>query len=442
MFYKTNPDYNFKPFILKGDGNEDKPYILRMAPQDDKLEFEWIDLKDRENNNCTAFISYDNKNFEKIPMHGNHAVLEVLPERDGWIYIETNDGRRSSTRPFRSGFYPGKVINYNHPDDNQYEFSGRYLGDPSILRLADGTLLVFMDTFAANMGMNLGFLFRSKDNGKTWDYVTDILPVCWGMLFEHKGKIYILAVTKEYGDLEIIESNDNGESWHGVIVDRGSGHCLNMGWHKGLGPIIKYNGRIWFALEYGAWAKNKFMPVVFSVGEDEDLMDINNWKHSGFFTADESLKGAEVSWGAIEGNLVVTPEGEIVNILRHGPNKALVLAVDKNNPEGDLKFKEFVDLPIAYSKFYIQKHDGMYYAMGNLSPFRNVLELYVSKDLHVWKKKKTLLDYSRYPARHTGIQYPTYIIEGNELKTVLRVGFNGANNFHDSNCITYNVFTI
>ena len=74
MFYKTNPDYNFKPFILKGDGNEDKPYILRMAPQDDKLEFEWIDLKDRENNNCTAFISYDNKNFEKIPLHSNHAV--------------------------------------------------------------------------------------------------------------------------------------------------------------------------------------------------------------------------------------------------------------------------------------------------------------------------------------------------------------------------------
>ena len=184
------------------------------------------------------------------------------------------------------------------------------------------------------------------------------------------------------------------------------------------------------------------MPVIYSVGENEDLMDINNWKHTAFFTLDGSLEGAEVSWGAIEGNLVVTPQGEIVDILRHGPNKAVVLSVDKNNPEADLKFKEFIDLPIAYSKFYIQQHDGIYYAMGNASPFRNVLELYFSEDLHIWKKKKTLLDLSRYPARQTGIQYPTFFIENNELRTVLRVGFNGANSYHDSNCITYHVFTI
>ena len=442
MYYKTMPDYHFKPFIVKGGGQEDKPYILRMAPQDDRLEFEWMDLSDRSNRTCTAYISYDNHNFEKREVQSNHVVLEVLPERDGWIFLETADGRKSNKRPFRSGYYPGKVINYNHPDDTQYEFSGRYLGDPSILRLADGTILAFMDTFAANMGMNLGFLFRSDDDGKTWNYVTDILPVCWGMLFENKGNVYILAVTKECGDLELLESLDQGETWHGIVVGRGTGQCWNMGYHKGLGPILRHNGRIWFALEYGGWGKNKFMPVIYSVGENEDLMDINNWKHTAFFTLDGSLEGAEVSWGAIEGNLVVTPQGEIVDILRHGPNKAVVLSVDKNNPEADLKFKEFIDLPIAYSKFYIQQHDGIYYAMGNASPFRNVLDLYFSEDLHIWKKKKTLLDLSRYPARQTGIQYPTFFIENNELRTVLRVGFNGANSYHDSNCITYHVFTI
>ena len=442
MYYKIAPNYNFKPFVLKGDGQEDRPYILKLAPQDDKLELEWLDLKDNGNDACFAYISYDDRNYERKELTANRVVLDVLPERDGWIYLETKDGRQSRKRPFRSGFYPGKVINYNHPDDGQFEFSGRYLGDPSILRLDEKTLLIFMDTFSANMGMNLGFLFRSSDNGKTWSYVTDIFPVCWGMLFEHKGNVYILAVTREYGDLEILESTDKGETWHGAIIDRGSEHCLNLGYHKGLGPVLKYNGRLWFALEYGAWAKNKFMPMVYSVGEDEDLMEISNWKRSGLFTLDERIKGAQVSWGAIEGNLVVTPEGEIVNILRHGPTKALVLRVNKNDPQADLEFKEFIDFPIAYTKFYIQKQDGIYYAMGNPSPFRNVLELYCSDDLHVWQKKKTLLDLSRYPAKHTGIQYPTFILEGNELRTVLRVAFNGANNFHDSNCITYQVFTV
>ncbi len=437
MYFKTSVDYSYTPYVIPNGEQVDLPYVITLAPQDDKVKFEWVDLKNPSNTECSAFLSYNGFEYEEVKISSNLAVMNVTPEKDCFLYIQTKDGRKSIPRPFRSGHYPGTVINYINPEDKQYIFSGRFLGSPFILKTTKGTLFVSLDYFDGAQGQNFAQIYRSDDNGKTWQYVTDLFPAFWASLFEHNDKLYAVTLSHEYGDLTVLESLDEGKTWHGIVLSRGSGHFRHPGWHKNTAPVVKHNGRIWIGIEFGTWTTTQFSMSVLSIDENADFMNIENWTIAEHYILDKDLPDAENTWGGIEGNVVVTPDGELVNILRHGKKKALVLSIDKDNPKAKLKFKEFIDFPMAYTKFDIKQDGDTYYAMGNLSPNRNILDLYTSKDLKTWTKKKTLLDMSSYPAKYVGIQYPTFFIEGNKLKTVLRVAYNGADTFHNSNCISY-----
>lgn len=442
MYFKTQPDYGYKPFLVPGGGQEGRPYITRIAPQNDIVEFEWYDLADRDNDACTVFLTYDYVKYEKIRIKGNRCSIRVAQERDGAFYLETDDGRQSNRRPFRSGYYPGKVIAYNHPDDKQYDYSGVYLGSPSIVRLENGDLLASFDYFAVAQGMNLSTLLRSTDDGDTWKFVTDIFPSMWATLFTVGNRVYIATASKEYGDMQILESLDNGESWHGIVLDRGIGQYMNMGYHKAPTPVVKHNGRIYIAIEYGSWGKGKFMPAVYSIDENADFMDIGQWVRTPLFALEQNEYPLIVPWGAIEGNMVEMPDGTLVDILRHSQDKAVVLALDESNPAGKLRFFTTMDFAAAYTKFHIIKHDKKYYAMGNPSPYRNRLVLYVSDDALHWKEEKTLIDLSDYSAKLVGVQYPSFFIEDGVAYAVIRTAFNGADDFHNNNCITFHKFKL
>lgn len=437
MYFKTHPDFGHRPFVIPGDKFDGLPYIMSLAPQNDKLKFEWVDLKDKSLSSCTAFLSYDGMEYTSIEIHSNTAIIDVIPEKDCFLYIQVADGRKSFPRPFRSGYFPGTVVNYLNPLDDQYDFTGRYLGSPCLIKTKKGTMYASNDIMAANTAQNFGQVFRSDDDGKTWSFVADLYPAMWPTLLEHNDKLYAIAASKEFGNLEVLESLDEGKTWHGITLAYGNCQWRDMGWHKSPMPVVKYNGRLWTAIEYGTWNKQKFMMTVMSIDENADFMNIENWTIAQAYTLDKDLPGAENAWGGIEGNVLVTPEGELVSIIRHGYTKAIMLSIDKDNPAAPLQFKQFVDFPMAYTKFHILQEGDVYYALGNPSPFRNVLDLYTSKDLKTWTKQKTLLDLSHLPAKLTGIQNPYFFIEGNKFKTLLRVAYNGADTFHNSNCISY-----
>ncbi len=59
------------------------------------------------------------------------------------MYVERADGSgaRSETRLVRVGFVPGKVINYLHPEDTAYAFSGTSVDSPSLVKLPTGRLI-------------------------------------------------------------------------------------------------------------------------------------------------------------------------------------------------------------------------------------------------------------------------------------------------------------
>ena len=64
-----------------------------------------------------------------------------------------------------------------------------YLGSPSIVRLADGTLLATHDYFGKGCPLNyeheehLTSVYRSDNNGETWVNITHIANAFWSSLF-------------------------------------------------------------------------------------------------------------------------------------------------------------------------------------------------------------------------------------------------------------------
>ena len=88
----------------------------------------------------------------------------------------------------------------------QPERSKTYLGSPSILRLPDGALLASHDYFGLpNCPRNhedeesLTSIYRSEDDGLTWVNITHIMNCYWSSLFAHRGSVYILGVSQQYG---------------------------------------------------------------------------------------------------------------------------------------------------------------------------------------------------------------------------------------------------
>ena len=286
-------------------------------------------------------------------------------------------------------------------------------------------------------------LYRSRDNGSTWEYVTDLVPAFWGTLFVANDKLCLLACSTESGAL-LVSASPDGENWETpTVLIYGAGERSQGGPHRSACPPCLYNGRLYFGIEFGGHCIKRFDSLIASVDLSKDVLDYDAWIFSG-------KRRVEFEWGgdhdvrfAIEGN-IVERNGEIFDLLRFNAGKALMLKYDPANPEKAPEFYKVVDFPLGHCKFFIQKaEDGIYYAMGNDACYpRHRIELYKSTDLEHWEKIDRLVDVSTLSADLDGVQYPGFVLEGKKFYTVLRTGLNGAHSFHDTNAITFKIFTI
>lgn len=434
--YKNRVDY--RPFTIWGD-QEGLPVITRVCPREDGFEFEWIDTGDRNNEQATVRLTYDRISWEEIAVKGRLVDVKGRRDRLAEFTLETPDGRVSRRVRVQCAKYPGlSVVNYLHPDDNRYDFSGSYLCSPSIIRNKKGELLVSMDLFEREKPTFLTVLCKSTDDGKTWRYVCDIAPMYWGSLFSHNDKLYILGVTTGCCQLTLAESEDDGNTWRSVLIGpRGFGSVKGNGPHKAPVRVERCAGRLWISVEWGSWLKQGFFAGAFSVSEDEDIMNPDNWKGTGFLPHPD---GGRVA--SIEGSVIETFDGRLVDFLRRSENKAHIVELDKNNPEKQPVHDRFIECPFAHTKFQIEKINGAFYAVGNECPYRNKLAVYKSDDLKSWTEIGVIQDYSDLPPNLVGVQYPDFIVEGDQLLVAVRTAVNGAHDFHDSNCITFHRFRI
>ena len=217
------------------------------------------------------------------------------------------------------------------------------------------------------------------------------------------------------------------------------------------------NGRIYKDVSIGEWGSKYFDMSYMSAPIDSDLLNPANWTISESLRYSPDWKNAPVAAGpgylspgaGIEGNMIVGPEGKLYCCYRMDIGKAvpkcgkfLLLDVDSENSESKFIFNEIIDFDIgSNSKFYVEKDEksGYYVMIGNENPNgklgRNILSMAISKDLKSWKLVHRIYDYREKGL--AGIQYPSFVLDGDDILMAIRVGYGGAAGAHDSNCICF-----
>lgn len=430
-------------------------YICRVVPDKTSITFEWLPggdgtysvfLREREKGAFAKFGSTSECSF----------TAEGLTEDIDYEFCVESAGQKSRVRLAHTGESVGTVVNYLHPDDEAYSFSGRALCSPSLLRCPDGSLLASMDVFAGGAPQDLSLIFRSEDNGKTWHYLTELFPCFWGKLFLHKGDVYMLSVSTEYGDLLIGKSTDGGRSF-GVpsVLLRGAGHMEWPGIHKNPQNVVYYHGRIYETLEWGNWRSSYYhAPMVMSCDGNADLLDPANWSFSEPVVYDPAWPGTAegASAGNIEGTLVVFPDGKLYNVMRYeigsakpSYGKVLAYRVNTEDPDAPLEYSHAIDLPGNHSKFMIKKDEvsGKYFTIisritsHEARHSRTLLSLMVSDDAEHWQLAVDLIDRRDADPQEIGFQYVDFEFDGEDIMYLCRTGINHAKNHHDANYSTF-----
>ena len=422
------------------------PYICRIAPLADGFEFDFTDSA-ADGRYSLIWRERDSDEYKTAPLDSFSGKLSgLLPERDYAFRVERSDGISSTERLVRTGEAVGRVVNYLHPDDGEYAFSGRFLCSPSLIRLENGDLLASMDVYAGGAPQNLTLIFISHDDGETWSHHTELFPCFWGKMFIVGGKLYMLACSTEYGDVLIGRSDDGGKTWtNPTVLLRGGCHAKEVGWHRAPMPVLIKDGRIMTDVQYGAWSEKVFCDAVLSAPVDSDLLDPENWLCTELFDARGHISPLpEKIWGGIEGNVIETPDGRVVDLLRFADKTALVLNYDPKEPEAEPTLDKVIDFPATASKFNVV-FDGatkkyyaiVSYALDEPKTRRNLLSLIRSADLEKWELCRHLIDRREDDPKAVGFQYVDFLIEGEDVLFLCRTAVNGADSFHNSNFTTF-----
>lgn len=434
-------------------------YVCRVAPEEAAFSADWLPLEGAESYTLEYRLRGSSLPFTVCEVQGSSARVDGLSAGRDYEFIVRAGEKKSRLRLVRTGFVPGDaVVNYLHPDDRAYAFSGQFLCSPSLLRHPDGYLLASMDVYKTNAPQNLTLVYCSDDEGKTWYYLTDLYPCFWGKMFIHRGELYMLAVSTEYGDLLIGRSEDGGKTWGmPTVLLRGSGRRDVVGVHKNPQKILPYRGRLWTSLEWGCWVRGGHSVMCASIDENADLLNAENWSFSHPVAYDPIWEGTAKgkSGGCLEGCMTVAPDGTLYNVLRYeiggckpSFGKVIRMRADTALPEAPLVFDGVIDFPGNHSKFEIHfdEKSGKYLSVVSYldeehPKGRNLLSLIASDDMEHWRLVTHIFDYRHMPENQVGFQYVNFMIEGEDLLLLCRTAFNGANNFHDANYSTFTRIT-
>jgi len=348
---------------------------------------------------------------------------------------------------------PGVVI------DHVPASTGVYIGSPSIAILPEGAYVASHDFFGPKSTEHesaVTAVFRSEDRGATWQKIARIDGAFWGNLFVHEGRLFLMSTNRHHGLVVIRRSDDGGRTWT-TPKDAGSGLLTEAGeYHTGPMPVVTHNGRLWRAFEDAGGGKQwgvRYRPLVMSAPVDADLLRRDNWTLSNYVARDPAwLDGKFRAW--LEGNVVVAPDGHIVDVLRvnGGPGeKAAVVRISDDGKTATFDpATGFIDFPGGAKKFTIRRDpkSKAYWSLVNpvLTPskrdpgsVRNTLALVRSEDLKTWEIRSILVHHPDVD-RH-GFQYPDWQFDGDDLIAAVRTacddGLGGAHNMHDANFLTF-----
>lgn len=349
---------------------------------------------------------------------------------------------------------PGTVIHHSAASTQQY------VGCPSIVVLADGRYIASHSHFGPGATNTDSFVYESTDQGATWTRIAELHGQIWSNLFVWDNVLYIMGTDhcdrsggRLNGRMVIRRSLDAGRTWTqprdastGLLSD-------HDGYHTAPVPVIHHRGRMWRAMEYAPVPERlQWRSLVLSAPADADLLDRSAWTLSEMLAHPES----RTQW--IEGNMAVSPDRTLVNVLRTNyqgaaraqatgfMDRGVLVHVSEDgrhlvhNPDTDT-----INLPGGGSKFTIRldEQSQRYCALVNkqLDPpaQRNRLYLASSSDLRRWTTERLLL--SHPAAQDHAFQYVDWVFAGTDILFVARTAYHDgrepAHNFHDANFLTF-----
>jgi hypothetical protein len=373
----------------------------------------------------------------------------------------------------QSGPPPGVVV-ATSPDPDR-----AYIGTPTIAILPDGSYVAAHDFFGKNPELtDRTRIFGSRDRGLTWTQLSQIKGQAWFSLFVHRGGLYLHGTASRYGDMTIRRSMDGGRTWT-EPRDGKSGLFIRGRFHGAPVPVVVHGGRLWRAVEERVneqqWPLH-FSSLVVSAPEDADLLDAANWRRTNGTVFDPAwFNGRRPGW--LEGNVVVTPEGKLVNLLRvHAELRPEDSFASTGGAAGIPRYevgarceissyghqqlfnpaRGLIHLPGSQSKFtirfdprtkrywsLIQKitnpHEGRDWKTSPIHQ-RNVLMLASTADLRVWRDESIVLRWRQGQilagSDRVAWQYLDWQFDGEDLIAVSRTSW-GGQTYHNANYMTF-----
>jgi len=344
---------------------------------------------------------------------------------------------------------PGVVIDHQDPATRQY------IGSPSIVMLPRGEMLATHDLFGPGSGQRTSAetrVFLSRDRGRTWTKTAEFKEQFWSNLFWHRGRVYLMGTSYEYGRIVIRESRDRGRTWSApayLTEDRG--------YHTAPMQMIRRGGRLWRSFEWhpeGPWGF--FQVFVMSAPEKANLLEAKSWTRTPRLEFPAGLPASEGRhW--LETNLVETPEGKLQAMLRvDNVERAAIVRVDETaavRGEAALTFERTIPLPGGAKKFLIRydKKTKRYWAlatparpefamsMKSAAATRNTLVLMSSADLVTWREERVIVQHP--DAERHGFQYPDWQFDGEDIVAAVRTAWvtetSQPPRAHDANFLTF-----
>ena len=352
------------------------------------------------------------------------------------------------------------------------------IGSPSIAVLPDGIYVASHDWGGSLINANYTSVYSSENKGETWKLISTVKDLKWANIFWFNGKLYMMGVKSAFGDICIRRSDDSGKTWTDASTTS-SGILFQGRYHTAPVPVVFHNGRIWRSFEESPDPENSrnFHSFVISAPVDSDLLKAASWTKSNRVKFNpEWINASNPEW--LEGNVVITPENKIANLLRLNSeqetngmfdlecpcdaftryNIAAMLPVSDDGTKITFDpFQNFVNFPGALSKFTVRfdsvsgkywtivnkitKTDFKYLGSSN-SPRnqRNVLVLYSSSDLQNWEEKFIVMRWREGEILtrrvNFGFQYADWQIDGNDIVAVVRTSWYSSD-WHDSNMLSF-----
>jgi hypothetical protein len=371
-----------------------------------------------------------------------------------------------------SGPPPGTVV-FASPNPEKF-----FCGSPSVVILPDGRYLVSHDIGGQHDRAGRTLIQESRDRGATWTQLAELRDQKWSTLFLHRDALFLIGTAAKVGHMIIRRSVDGGRTWS-EPSDAKNGLLAAGKFHCAPTPVVVHQGRIWRAFEQFAPTApvRRFSAFVMSAPEGGDLLNAANWTRTNAVTHQrEWLNTRNAEW--LEGNVVVTPEGDLVDILRVESHPAIgaafalpgaatkiprfeVAAMMRISPDGrSVKFdpaRDYIHFVGSEAKFTIRydERSRRYWTIGSkitnphsgyawlYTPHhqRNVLSLASSSTLREWEERCRLIRFREGEVvtkaeSRVGFQYVDWQFDGDDLVAVCRLAWNGAN-YHDANFITF-----